>query len=437
MAKRKICILFSLACTVLLLAGGKDFSAEYKEKAASFNKKNAEEFVKIADWCKTNGLADEATDCWNKALGYDPDNKTAKKGLGEPAPAAPAPEKLEELKKQYADKAEKIKEKLADNSFNLGKWLAQKKKIDLARAEYKKTIEIFPDHAGARKELGQKKYEDQWLTDDEIKTKQGLKKFQGKWVKAEEYDKSVAKLLDDTKKSFQGQYGLYFKMEYIPGYIMAFDTSDAKAKEIVNYMIDFHKMTYNTYFEKEIETPFNLICFKTKRDYSSKSGADPQSEGMFIPPNNLYTYSETGVGTVFHEMVHGYLSLNFGGRLPQWFDEGFASYFEQPLVDFNSGKLLQIEYKNWRLPALTGAISSNSYIPLDKFIKSDGAGSQLQLAEARYLICYLHKKGVLTDLIKSFMATPKNINDVKAYEDALGMKIGDIEKDFITFVKGL
>jgi tetratricopeptide (TPR) repeat protein len=52
--------------------------AEYKEKAVEL----ANEHIKLAKWCKENGLEEEAKEHYKLAIKFDEDNKAARKALG-------------------------------------------------------------------------------------------------------------------------------------------------------------------------------------------------------------------------------------------------------------------------------------------------------------------------------------------------------------------
>jgi hypothetical protein len=147
----------------------------------------------------------------------------------------------------------------------------------------------------------------------------------------------------------------------------------------------------------------------------------------------------TGTGTLAHEMVHPLLSEDFPG-VPSWFNEGFASLFEQS--GDRGGKM--VGFVNWRLPKLRQLLKINKGIPLADLIKTtteqfygeDDRG--VHYATARYLCLFLQERQLLIPFFKEFQATAKeDPTGAAAMKKVTGMTPAELEPSWREWVLGL
>lgn len=97
--------------------------------------------------------------------------------------------KLEE----YYEKFDDIKNsKNADDFYKLAKWAKDNALPKFVRNLYEKTIELNPDHEGARRALGFQLYQGKWMTQDEFMTAKGFIKFRDKWMTEAEKELIIA-----------------------------------------------------------------------------------------------------------------------------------------------------------------------------------------------------------------------------------------------------
>jgi hypothetical protein len=88
---------------------------------------------------------------------------------------------------------------------------------------------------------------------------------------------------------------------------------------------------------------------------------------------------------------------------PAWFEEGIASLYEQCRVE----RERLVGLLNWRLPILQKAIPDETgYVPLNRLVRMDdavfyGTGSPIHYAEARYLMLYIQRAGVLESFYRA------------------------------------
>ncbi len=122
----------------------------------------------------------------------------------------------------------------------------------------------------------------------------------------------------------------------------------------------------------------------------------------------------TGGGTLVHELTHALVDFDFP-KIPDWFNEGLASLYEQCRFydDRNGPAIAGLE--NWRLPSLQKAIRAGKLRPLESLITGDdfrGRHQGLNYAQARYFCLYLERQGLLSRSSTAWQCrdrTPKKI----------------------------
>jgi len=108
----------------------------------------------------------------------------------------------------------------------------------------------------------------------------------------------------------------------------------------------------------------------------------------------------TGGGTLVHELTHALVDFDFP-RIPEWFNEGLASLYEQCRFDRQD----IVGLTNWRLPALQRALAEGRLRPLGRLITAGdfhGPTEGLNYAQARYFCMYMQSEGVLERFYKTF-----------------------------------
>jgi hypothetical protein len=76
-----------------------------------------------------------------------------------------------------------------DAQSQLGYWCEQNKLPDLAKQHYENALALDPENEFAHKKMGHVKVDGSWLTRDDLSAAQGLVKYKGRWVTAEEKTK--------------------------------------------------------------------------------------------------------------------------------------------------------------------------------------------------------------------------------------------------------
>jgi hypothetical protein len=197
-----------------------------------------------------------------------------------------------------------------------------------------------------------------------------------------------------------------------------------------------------TYFRKRPTKVTKIYLFRdaaTYRHYAAAWFNDRQVPhfGYFRRAEGVMVMNiRTGGGTLVHEMVHALVAPDFPD-LPDWFNEGLASLYEQCNIrgDTISGLV------NWRLPALQKAVREKKLRPLRELMTADDFyrnQTGLNYAQARYLCQYLQHKRKLVAYYKAFRDGHKNDKwGVATLERITGRKLEALEEDYLKWVMTL
>jgi hypothetical protein len=77
----------------------------------------------------------------------------------------------------------------AEAQYELGYWCEQNRLADMAKVHYEQALAFDPDFEQAHQKLGHTKVDGSWLTRDDLSVAQGLVKYKGRWVTAEDKSK--------------------------------------------------------------------------------------------------------------------------------------------------------------------------------------------------------------------------------------------------------
>jgi len=202
---------------------------------------------------------------------------------------------------------------------------------------------------------------------------------------------------------------------------------------------------YEDYFTRKPEKPIRVYLFRDKTTYDSycRSTYDkPPSTpyGFYMSRERKMVMNiSTGTGTLAHELVHPLLSEDFPG-VPSWFNEGFASLFEQS--GERDGKM--VGFINWRLPKLKQLLKINKGVPLvdlmrtttEQFYGEDDRG--VNYATARYFCLYLQEQKQLIPFFKEFRATSsQDPTGAHALQKITGKTPAELEVPWRDWVLGL
>lgn len=162
-----------------------------------------------------------------------------------------------------------------------------------------------------------------------------------------------------------------------------------------------------TFIKTPTNQPIVILLFKDADSYKRLAKqwfgyTDVPHYGFYRPSDRTMLMNiSTGGGTLVHELTHALTDADFPD-IPDWFNEGFASLYEQCNIDGDTITGLP----NWRLPALQKAIRDKKLRPLAEMIADDDFRNDdrvgINYAHARYLMLYLQQRKQLPAYYKSF-----------------------------------
>lgn len=238
--------------------------------------------------------------------------------------------------------------------------------------------------------------------------------------------------------------GKNFIVDGFGPFILVSNLKSAQLEDIKKNIISVsYNAFYKDYFKEPPQYVTTIYLFKNREDYFHYS-----RRYFNETPNTPYGYYRStehviliniasGTGALVHEMSHALMESEFPA-VPTWFNEGFASLFEQSRIE--NGSLFGLN--NWRYSILKQAINTNNTVPLNALLRTtndqfydDKDG--YNYAEARYICYYLQEKG----LLKSFYARFKeqcqqDPSGIKILEDLLKKDLAAFEKEWVDWAKG-
>jgi hypothetical protein len=162
------------------------------------------------------------------------------------------------------------------------------------------------------------------------------------------------------------------------------------------------------YFQARPAEPILILLFESDASYRRLAitwfnDHDVPHFGFYRPYDRTMLMNvATGTGTLVHELTHALMAPDFP-TVPDWFNEGLASLYEQSSFDAD-GNINGLP--NWRLPALQRAILNNQLRPTEELINDTDFRAEervgLNYAHARYVMLYLQERGTLRDFYRRF-----------------------------------
>lgn len=250
-------------------------------------------------------------------------------------------------------------------------------------------------------------------------------------------------VIEQLVAAVQEELGDDFAVEVVEEwFVVASDAAGSSYRRARGTVRHTYRAMYVEYFEVRPDEPIVVYLFKGEDSYEAyceKSyGRKPST------PFGFYRDSErkmvmniaTGTGTLAHELVHPLLAHDFP-EVPSWFNEGFASLFEQSRYT-EEGTMRGMV--NWRLPGLQGALEEGRDVSLKRLMSTTtgefyGPGSGLNYAIARYLCLYLQEQGLLQRYYHAFRdGHEEGPTGIRFLEEVLDEELKGIEKSWKAWV---
>jgi hypothetical protein len=219
-------------------------------------------------------------------------------------------------------------------------------------------------------------------------------------------------------------------------FIVATNDGPASFKACQGTIARMYRYLTRDYFVRRPEKPIRVYLFKDKtsyEDYCRRTYEKPPSTpfGFYMARERKMVMNiATGTGTLAHELVHPLLAEDFPA-VPSWFNEGFASLYEQ---SGTRGDRV-VGHVNWRLPGLHKALKGRG-VSLDALLRTStdefyGDDRGVNYAAARYLCLWLQEKDLLIPFYKAFKASHgDDPTGLSALEKTAGRPLAEVEPDW-------
>jgi hypothetical protein len=213
----------------------------------------------------------------------------------------------------------------------------------------------------------------------------------------------------DVAESWRARSAPRFSVVVRAPYVLAGDLDEAQLlrwhDEIVRPV---EKALGRQFFDARPERPIVLLLFGTTeafRAHAVRHDRTPRDcySGYFLrEERRIVVDASTGAGTLAHELCHA-LALSDFPRLPEWFDEGLASVFEECEFD-ERGRILR-GLPNWRASQLRAAQGTNVVRPIGALVAGGSFRPEalaFDYAQARALCLWLQDEGLLEVFYRKF-----------------------------------
>ncbi len=196
-----------------------------------------------------------------------------------------------------------------------------------------------------------------------------------------------------------------------PPYVIAGNLSDEMLERLHRDVIHPTEQALSvSFFDQRPTAPIKIVVFATEsdlRDFARRvDRRQPDSYyGYYLrSQRRIVVNISTGAGTLAHELTHALSHFDFP-NMPEWFDEGLASLFEQSDFSDNSRRLAGAD--NWRVHHVLRALHDNRLRPTAELLSDRGLRSEHQTidyAHARYICLYLQEQQLLEPYYRKLRA---------------------------------
>ena len=199
------------------------------------------------------------------------------------------------------------------------------------------------------------------------------------------------------------------------------------------------------YFDVKPFAPVTILTFATDESYERYARIlDGRSRAVYSgyyqrSDRRMVLNASTGGGTLAHELTHALAHFDFP-EMPEWFDEGLASLFEESVFSDDGLRIRGVS--NWRLSYLLPALKQNKLPSLEAMMSSATVRDNqqaLDYAYARYFCLYLQERELMSPYYRKYRANlacdPTGMATLKEILQA--DSLGDVDRDFRRWVSGL
>lgn len=228
-------------------------------------------------------------------------------------------------------------------------------------------------------------------------------------------------------------------------FVVASNADEKRTGRALRILRDYKQALEKTYFDRSPTRPVRVFLFGDRDSYTryvQRTYPDPPKTpfGFYMPnERKIVVNIATGPGTLAHELVHPLMEADFP-RAPSWFNEGFASLFEES--DYTSNGTIRGRV-NWRLHTLQRALRRPEPPSLRDIARLDrddyySGNSGIHYAMSRFLCLYLQDQGVLPQFYRNFRDRfSLDRTGIRHMEELLARPLAVIESEFRDWVLNL
>lgn len=196
------------------------------------------------------------------------------------------------------------------------------------------------------------------------------------------------------------------------------------------------------FFDQPPTEPITIVAFAKEagfRDFARRVDRRQSDSyyGYYLRSHRrLVVNVSTGAGTLAHELTHALAHFDFP-NMPEWFDEGLASVFEQS--EFTDANHRLTGTDNWRVHQVLRALHDNRLRKTDELVQGRSVRANhesIDYAHARYVCLYLQDQQLLEPFYRKLRSRAEvdptgwqTLREVVASEAA-----SDIDADFRRWV---
>ena len=194
-----------------------------------------------------------------------------------------------------------------------------------------------------------------------------------------------------------------------PPFVIGGDLSEAELdRYYVQTILPTKRALDLAYFDHGPDKPLTLLLYSNERAYRDAAWKLDRRNttnyyGYYIRSDKRIVVNiGTGEGTLAHELAHALGHFDFP-NMPEWFDEGLASLYEE--ADFSEDGLQLNGLSNWRLNHLLSAMQQRRLGTLESLISAREIREEkqaIEYAHARYFCLYLQERGLLPFFYRKF-----------------------------------
>lgn len=228
-----------------------------------------------------------------------------------------------------------------------------------------------------------------------------------------------------------------------PPFVLAGDMPEDVLERLHRDVVQPTERALNVGFFDSLPTePITIVAFAKEagfRDFARRvDRRQPESYyGYYLRSHRrLVVNVSTGAGTLAHELTHALAHFDFP-NMPEWFDEGLASVFEQSEFSETGHRLTGTD--NWRVHLLLRALHDNRLRKTDELVQGRSVRANhesIDYAHARYVCLFLQDQQLLEPFYRKLRSRAESdptgwqtLREVVASEAA-----SDIDADFRRWV---